>query len=82
MQPRIERKWPLMFEFVSTRSVGRDKNQVPALGRNCAGDDDKGMRPEESVSELLLACARGARPEPIWIGNAGRLNDVNPSGIH
>ena len=39
------------------------------------------MRTEQDVAELLLARAWNSGAEPVWVGNRGRLNEVDPSRV-
>ena len=79
MEASIERE-----RFLAALRIrsGRDRgneDQVPTVGRYRTGDDDQRMRGEQDVAEVLLARAWNSGAEPVWIGNRGRLNDVDSS---
>ena len=65
MEASIERE---RFLAALHKRSGRDRgneDQVPTVGRYRTGDDDKRMRTEQDVAELLLARAWNSGAKPV-----------------
>lgn len=77
MKARVEREWVLRPDGVGAGCGRGGEDEVPAAGRDGAGDPDEVVPREQGVAEGLLAGARDARPQPVGVGNGGRVHDVN-----
>jgi hypothetical protein len=74
MEASIDRERFLAALHIRSGRERGNENQVPTFGGYRTGDDDKRMRTEQDVDELLLARAWNSGAEPVWVGNCGRLN--------
>src|ERR1700745_1788113 len=81
MEASIERERFLAALHICSGRDRGNEDQVPTVGRYRTGDDDKRMCSEQDVAELLLARAWNSGAEPVWVGNRGRLNDVDSSRV-
>ena len=81
MEASVEReRFLAALQIRSGRNRGNE-DQVPTVGRYSTGDDDKRMRSEQDVAELLLARAWNSGAEPVSVGDRGRLNEVDSSRV-
>jgi hypothetical protein len=81
MEASIERERFLAALHIRSDRDRGNEDQVPTVGRYGTGDHDKRMRSEQDVAKLLLARARNPGVEPVWVGNRGRLNEVDSTRV-
>jgi hypothetical protein len=81
MEASIERERFLAALHVRSGRDRGNEDQIPTVGRYRTGNDDKRMRSEQDIAELLLARAWNSGAEPVWVGNRDRLNEVDSSRV-
>ena len=77
VQPRIQREAFLGPDRIGSGRGRSDENHVPAMRRYGAGDHNEAILGEQSVPECLLSGAGDSRPQPVWIWDRCRIDDVN-----
>jgi hypothetical protein len=81
MEASIERERFLAALHIRSGRDRGNEHQVPTVGRYGTRYDNQRMPSEQDVAKLLLARARNPGAEPVWVGNRGRLNEVDSSRV-
>ena len=69
MKARIEGERLLQPDGIGPRRNRADEDQVPAMRRNRARDEDELVLGEQGIAEGLLPGAGYTWPQPVGIGN-------------
>jgi len=77
METRIECEGFLNVLLVCACRLGRIEDQIPAMGGHRAWNDDELVLGQKRITERLLSCAWDSGPQPVDVGNVGRLNHMN-----
>jgi hypothetical protein len=77
MKPRIKSKRLLQPQRISSGGFGADEDEIPTEGRYSAWDEQELVLGQQFISKRLLTGAGNAGPQPVWVGNSRRLNNVN-----
>lgn len=77
VKPRVQGKWFLLDICDEAGRAGRIENDIPAVRRDHAWDEDVAMLSQQAVAEGLLAGARDAGVQPIRIGDHAGINFID-----
>src|ERR1700752_3555817 len=80
VQPRIEHEGLLQSQRIFPRRRGGHEDQIPAMVRYGAWDQNELMLRQEEIAKNLLRGAGNPRMQPILIGNAIDNMNARPPG--
>ena len=80
VQPRIQREAFLGPDCIGSGRGRSDEDHVPAMRRYGTRDHNETVLCEQGITECLLAGARDTRPQPVWVRDGCRIDDVNARG--
>ncbi len=79
----VEREFFLVLQRVRACRSFAVEDEVPAMGRDGAGDQDEQVVGKQIGPECLLASSWRSRPQPVWVWNGiGIDNEDIPGVIH
>lgn len=81
MQSRVEGKRFLEFQRIGTRRNSCRKDQIPAMRGDSARDRDEAVLPKQVVPEGLLTRSGDAWVQPVRVGYACWIDDMDNGGI-